>query len=151
VLGHSDYHYRHETLFYGRMPGVGGHVVPLDRAQDSLWEAKKPARNEQHPTMKPPELYERALLNSSNIDDVVFDSFGGSGTAIRHARINEKLDDIRYALAQATGKPIDTIAIPPSIACLVAIDPVQLQAMSGLASTISPETLATELAALAEG
>jgi adenine specific DNA methylase Mod len=78
------------------MPASGGHVVPLDRAQDSLWKAKKPARNEQHPTMKPPELYERALMNSSNIDDVVFDSFGGSGTAIiaaentgRIARVTE--------------------------------------------------------------
>lgn len=102
VLGHSDYHYRHETLFYGWMPGVGGHVVPLDRAQDSLWEAKKPARNEQHPTMKPPELYERALMNSSNLDDIVFDSFGGSGTAIiaaentgRIARVTEL--DLGYA------------------------------------------------------
>lgn len=94
---------------------------------------------------------ENLRANAITMEDLIEKRTGGSGTAIRHARINEKLDDIRYALAQATGKPIESIAIPPSIACLVAIDPVQLQAMSGLASTISPETLATELAALAEG
>ncbi|MGD7498797.1 DNA methyltransferase, partial [Ralstonia pseudosolanacearum] len=35
-----------------------------------------------HPTMKPVELVERAIRNSSRPGDVVFDAFGGSGTTL---------------------------------------------------------------------
>jgi DNA modification methylase len=36
-----------------------------------LWQEKKPAANRLHPTMKPIELIERALLNSSKGGDCV--------------------------------------------------------------------------------
>lgn len=36
-----------------------------------------------HPTQKPEGLYERMILASSNIDDVILDPFVGSGTALR--------------------------------------------------------------------
>ena len=49
-----------------------------------------------HPTTKPVALVERALLNSSRKQDVVFDTFGGSGSTLlacektnRHARLME--------------------------------------------------------------
>lgn len=42
----------------------------------------KPARNEQHPTMKPVELIERQLTNSARRGDVVVDFFGGSGSTL---------------------------------------------------------------------
>ena len=41
-----------------------------------------PPANRLHPTMKPVELVERALLNSSKSGDVVVDLFGGSGTTM---------------------------------------------------------------------
>jgi DNA modification methylase len=66
-----------------------------------LWQEKKPAANRIHPTAKPVELIERALLNSSKSGDVVADLFGGSGSALiacerrnRKARLMEI--DARY-------------------------------------------------------
>jgi DNA modification methylase len=47
-----------------------------------LWEEKKPSANRLHPTMKPVELVERALVNSSKTGDLVLDLFGGSGSTL---------------------------------------------------------------------
>ena len=59
--------------------------------QSTLWQEKKPAANRIHPTAKPVELVERALLNSSKAGDVVADLFGGSGsTLIACERRNRK-------------------------------------------------------------
>jgi site-specific DNA-methyltransferase (adenine-specific) len=79
VLGHSDYHYRHEVLFYGWKPGADHHA-PLDRKQTTVWEYDKPSASREHPTMKPVELCENALRHGSDSSDVVFDPFLGSGT-----------------------------------------------------------------------
>ncbi|HMM46314.1 MAG TPA: DNA methyltransferase, partial [Candidatus Macondimonas sp.] len=46
------------------------------------WNIKKPQKNDLHPTMKPVELVERALRNSSRPGNVVLDPFGGSGTTL---------------------------------------------------------------------
>lgn len=80
VLGHSDYHYRHETLFYGWKPGK--RHEPPTRDQDSVWEIPRPKRSEEHLTMKPVELVARSLRNSSEPGDLVYDPFCGSGTTI---------------------------------------------------------------------
>jgi DNA modification methylase len=53
-----------------------------DRSQSTLWEEKKPAANRLHPTAKPVELIERAMLNSSKADDIVADLFAGSGSTL---------------------------------------------------------------------
>ena len=52
--------------------------------------------NDLHPTMKPVELVERAIRNSSRPGDTVLDCFGGSGSTLiaaekssRHARLIE--------------------------------------------------------------
>jgi DNA modification methylase len=73
-----------------------------DRSQSTLWEENKPSANRLHPTMKPVELIERALLNSSKAGDMVADLFGGSGSTLiacerrgRAARLMEL--DPRYA------------------------------------------------------
>jgi len=42
----------------------------------------KPRVNDLHPTMKPVELVERAISNSSKSRDIVLDLFGGSGTTL---------------------------------------------------------------------
>ena len=49
-----------------------------DRDQGDVWQIKKPQKNDLHPTMKPVELVERAIRNSSRPGDVVMDPFGGS-------------------------------------------------------------------------
>ena len=47
-----------------------------------VWNIKKPARNDLHPTMKPVELMERSIRNSSRPGDIVLDCFGGSGSTL---------------------------------------------------------------------
>jgi DNA modification methylase len=53
-----------------------------DKSQSTLWCENKPVANRLHPTMKPVELVERALLNSSKAGDVVVDLFAGSGSTL---------------------------------------------------------------------
>ena len=47
-----------------------------------MWNVKKPAKNDLHPTMKPVELVERAVRNRSKTRDLVLDPFGGSGSTL---------------------------------------------------------------------
>jgi site-specific DNA-methyltransferase (adenine-specific) len=81
VMGRADYHYRHESIFYGWTPG-GPHQTPPDRKQDSVWEIDRPKANREHPTMKPIELITRSINNSSRMNDLVLDAFGGSGSTL---------------------------------------------------------------------
>jgi DNA modification methylase len=53
-----------------------------NKSQSTLWEENKPAANRVHPTAKPVELIERALINSSKAGDVIADFFGGSGSTL---------------------------------------------------------------------
>jgi DNA modification methylase len=99
--GWGRYKFRHEPIFYCH---VAGEKDPWygDKSQSTVWEESKPAANRLHPTMKPVELIERALLNSSKTGDIVVDLFGGSGSTLigcerrgRKARLMEL--DPKYA------------------------------------------------------
>lgn len=81
VMGHADYHYRHEPIFYGWVPGAAHYFVD-DRTQDSVLEYDKPSRNGEHPTMKPVGLVAKCIENSSKRGWVVGEPFGGSGTTL---------------------------------------------------------------------
>jgi len=80
VLGHSDYHYRHEPILYGwkgkNRPWYGS------RDQTSVLEFDKPSRNALHPTIKPVELVDACLTNSTKRGDIVYEPFSGSGTTL---------------------------------------------------------------------
>lgn len=87
VLGHSDYHYAHEMIIYGCKPGEGrwgrGGIGWFgDNSQTSVFTFPKPKRSEEHPTMKPVELVEACLRNSSAPGHRVFEPFSGSGTTL---------------------------------------------------------------------
>lgn len=87
VLGHSDHHYRHEPIIYGMKPGEGrigrgGKGWYGDDSQVSVLEYPKPKSSEEHPTMKPIELVEHCLKNSSAPGHIVFEPFSGSGTTL---------------------------------------------------------------------
>lgn len=95
TLGRADYQRQYEPILYGWPEGTQRHWCG-DRDQGDVWQIKKPARNDLHPTMKPVELVERALRNSSRPGNVVLDAFGGSGTTLiaaeksgRRARLME--------------------------------------------------------------
>ncbi len=81
VLGRQDYHWRHEPCLYGWTDG-GAHKWYGDRAQSTVLEFDRPNRNAEHPTMKPVELIEYQIRNSTKSGDTVLDLFGGSGTTL---------------------------------------------------------------------
>jgi len=90
VLGRKDYHFIHEPCLYGWKDGAS-HYWGSDRSQTTVLDFKKPAKSELHPTMKPVELFEYQISNSSKPNDVVLDLFGGSGTtAIACERLSRK-------------------------------------------------------------
>lgn len=99
--GFGRYKFRHEPMFYAHVVGEKDAWYG-DKSQSTLWEENKPAANRLHPTMKPVELVERALVNSSQPGDICTDLFGGSGSTLmgcqrrgRRARLMEL--DPRYA------------------------------------------------------
>ena len=81
TLGRSDYQRQYEPILYGWPEGATRHWCG-DRDQGDVWHFNKPQKNDLHPTMKPVELVERAIRNSSRPGDVVLDPFGGSGTTL---------------------------------------------------------------------
>jgi len=81
TLGRSDYQRQYEPILYGWPEGATRHWCG-DRDQGDVWHFNKPRVNDLHPTMKPVELVERAIRNSSRPGDVVLDPFGGSGTTL---------------------------------------------------------------------
>lgn len=87
VLGRADYHYKHEPVLYGWKDGAG-HPWYGDRNKFSIWNVDKPMQSKLHPTMKPVELVEIPIQNSSKGHDVVLDLFGGSGTTLIAAEKN---------------------------------------------------------------
>lgn len=81
VLGRQDYQWKHEPCLYGWKDGAS-HEWYSDRSQTTVIDCDRPMRNGEHPTMKPVELFRYLMENSSKKGDVVFDSFGGSGTTL---------------------------------------------------------------------
>lgn len=115
AFGRSDYHYRHEPIFYGWKPGAAHYFVD-DRTQDTVWEIARPRRSEEHPTMKPVALVQRAIENSSKAGWLVVDPFGGSGTTMIAAELTGRraalieldpryCDVIRKRYAEFVGRP----------------------------------------------
>lgn len=112
TLGRQDWQWRHEPCLYGWKNGANHYwdgrrdlttvydekpnykkmskeellqeITKLrgDNLPNTIIYEDKPARNEEHPTMKPVKLFQRLIKNSSKEDDAVLDPFGGSGTTI---------------------------------------------------------------------
>lgn len=111
VLGHSDYHYKHEPILHGEAPeaptaaedGVGKTHEPLlygftpggagrlgrggprwygPNNGSTVFEFPKPPANREHPTMKPVDLILAMLANSVRPGGIVFDPFAGSGSTL---------------------------------------------------------------------
>jgi DNA modification methylase len=114
VLGHSDFHYRHENVLVGDVGGRdqetfaygwaagAAHRFTGGRRLDTLWEIPRPSASRDHPTMKPVEIVARSLEYSTVAGELVYDPFAGSGTTViaaeqlgRRARVLEI--DPRYA------------------------------------------------------
>jgi hypothetical protein len=101
TAGPADYHRQYETILYGWRKETDRYWCG-DRNQSDVWFMAEPAAKRTHLSMKPVELVERAVENSSQAGDTVLDPFAGSGTTLiacerlkRRARLIEL--DARYA------------------------------------------------------
>ena len=81
TLGRSDYQRQYEPILYGWREGAS-HFWCGDRKQGDVWFINRPHSNQEHPTMKPVELVERAISNSSREGDLVLDPFAGAGSTL---------------------------------------------------------------------
>jgi DNA modification methylase len=81
TMGRADYQRQYDPMLYGWKEGTD-HFWCGVRDQGDVWFVNKPVVNELHPTMKPVELIERALRNSSQTRDIVLDPFAGSGSTL---------------------------------------------------------------------
>lgn len=82
VLSRKDYHPRYEPIWYGWREGAPRRHPLRDRTQSDVWDIPRPKTSDEHPMMKPIELVERAVANSSGRGDLVLDFFLGSGTTL---------------------------------------------------------------------
>lgn len=78
VIGRLDYAPQHELIVYG---WFGTHHFRRSKDKSVLFYPR-PNKSKLHPTTKPLGLVRRLILNSTNIGDVVFDGFLGSGTTL---------------------------------------------------------------------
>ncbi|QEG30352.1 DNA adenine methyltransferase YhdJ [Gemmata obscuriglobus] len=72
------------NCLYGWIDGAA-HTWLGDRSQTTVLEFDKPAKNPDHPTPKPAELFAYLLNNSCPPGGLVLDPFAGSGTALAAA------------------------------------------------------------------
>ena len=94
VLGRSDYQWQHEPVLYGFMQN-GKHRWYSDRKQTTIWNFDKPKKNSNHPTSKPLDLLSYPIINSTQENAVVIDTFGGSGSTLMAC---EKMNRICYTM-----------------------------------------------------
>jgi len=109
VMGRQDYQWKHEPCLYGWKEGSSHnwygdrnkttvYKIPEEDTKAFKWfkrqleiqEKKntsivnidKPNKSSEHPTMKPVELLEKQVINSSKQEDIVLDTFLGSGSTL---------------------------------------------------------------------
>ena len=79
-LGRLDYEYQHEYILFTW--NKTHKKIMKGKHKTSCWFINRPKESKLHPTMKPVELVENAILNSSEANDIVLDIFGGSGSTL---------------------------------------------------------------------
>jgi len=66
-----------------------------DRKQTTVWEFDRPSKSKLHPTTKPLPLVAYPMKNSSLVNSIVLDLFGGSGSTLMAA---EQMDRVAYLM-----------------------------------------------------
>ncbi|NCC01906.1 MAG: site-specific DNA-methyltransferase, partial [Clostridia bacterium] len=82
VLSRKDFHTKYEPIFYGWVDNAPRIHQLEDRSQTDVWDFQRPSKSDLHPTMKPIELMQKMITNSSYRGEGVLDLFGGSGTTL---------------------------------------------------------------------
>jgi len=103
VFGRHEYHWRHESAFYGWFEGNRADFLG-DRSETTVWEIdyspgykvrNGPAMASGglglHPTQKPVELTARAIRNHTRLGDHLYEPFSGSGSALIAAEMEGRV------------------------------------------------------------
>ena len=93
VLGHSEYHYKHEPILFGWKPGE--RLKNYNRTKTTVWDFDRPKRSEDHPTMKPVEMWEFGINQHTKANNLLYEPFLGSGTTLI---ASEKTNRICYGM-----------------------------------------------------
>lgn len=168
TMGRADYQRQYEPILYGWKDGAQ-HYWCGARDQGDVWQIKKPHKNDLHPTMKPVELMERAVRNSSKTRDIVLDPFGGSGTTLiaceksgRRARLIEldpKYVDVivkrwqdfsgKQATRQLDGVAFNALAQTGNVAAVIPTRGIDVQHGSAGGADLNAEPAVLNVAAFA--
>lgn len=128
TLSNSDYMSMYEPIFYG---WVNSHKFYGGKNGMDIWRIPRTSKNELHPTMKPVDLCVKAIEDGSQINGIVLDLFGGSGSTLigcektsRHCRMMEldpKYCDViiqrwqdytgKHARLESTGQKYDELTL----------------------------------------
>ena len=82
ILTRSDYMWQHEPCFYGWISGKRPTLHPPSNAT-TVWQVGQAGESDGiHPTQKPTELIRRMIGYHTRPGEIVYEPFGGSGTAI---------------------------------------------------------------------
>lgn len=81
VIGRCDYQANSEACFYG---WVKGNRPPFYGAknQTTVWDISRDTQKPDHPTQKPVDLFVIPIENHTTKDELVYDSFIGSGSTL---------------------------------------------------------------------
>lgn len=81
VIGRCDYQANSEACFYGWMKG---NRPPFygKKNQTTVWDVARDTNKPDHPTQKPVEVFTIPILNHTKENELVHDSFLGSGTTL---------------------------------------------------------------------
>jgi DNA modification methylase len=110
VLSRQDYNWQHEPIIYGWKPGAAHpwfgpfndstvldfatkeldglsktelvNIIETARNTSTIIREPRPRRNSEHPTMKPIGLITQLLMNSAKANDLILDTFAGSGSTM---------------------------------------------------------------------
>lgn len=81
VFGRADFHYQHESVWYGWKPGAA-HYFGGTKKDVSTLHFDRPKQSKEHPTMKPIPLVAYLVERAASPGSIVLDPFGGSGTTL---------------------------------------------------------------------
>lgn len=91
AVGRGHYHWAHESCLYAVRKGKNGHWQG-SRKQSTVWDIEAPKRADTgHGTQKPVEAMARPMLNNSEVGDLIYDPFLGSGSALIGAHMNKRI------------------------------------------------------------
>jgi DNA modification methylase len=91
VFGRCDYHYKHEPVAYGWMPGAG-HTWLGSHDQSTVWDiARDNVTKKLHPTVKPVDVFTKPYANHTVSGDLVIEPFVGSGSQMCAAEMSNRI------------------------------------------------------------